>query len=296
MKLHQLIKSVIVTTSLFFIGAAQAAQTSKVIPYYGAEFYSDLGAGASGDALIQRIKTVLRSYHQTQANDLDKIVASCDGSQGKCYSHHAIGYNAARVWLMGGYYLKQDGSNYAVWDVYCNDYKDRGDFKGNAPAPGTIPNNTVVNVEHTWPQSRFTRKFPDDVQKSDLHHLFPADSKLNSIRGNNWFGEVTKDTVDLSNNGCPNSGSRYGVGSAGGEEIFEPPTAHKGHVARALFYFALRYDLHIDQEEEAILKKWNRENPVDEDEARRNNEIFKAQGNRNPFVDYPELADKIADF
>lgn len=293
--LSKLIKSVIVTTTLLFIGVAHAQQVSQTIPYYGEEFYRDLKSGASNDALILRIKTVLRSYHLVQANALDKIVTSCEDGQRGCYAHHAIGYNAARVWLMGGYYLKQDGNNgYAVWDVYCNEYRGRNEFRGGFPGPGSIPKNTVVNVEHTWPQSRFNRKFPDDLQKSDLHHLFPADAKLNGVRGNNWFGEVEKDTVFFEK--CPDSGSRYGIGSAGTDDIFEPPMAHKGHVARALFYFALRYDLHIDQEEEAILKKWNREHPVDEDEARRNNEIFKAQGNRNPFVDYPELAEKISDF
>lgn len=293
MKPTKLIKSVIVLTSLFIIGTAQAAQVSQTIPYYGDDFYNDLAKGVSNDALILRLKTVLRSYHQTQANGLDKIVASCADGDKTCYAHHAIGYNAARVWLMGGYYLKKDDNGYAVWDVYCNTYRGANDFRSNAPSPGTIPKNTVVNVEHTWPQSRFNRKFPDELQKSDLHHLFPADSKLNGVRGNNWFGEVTKDTQFFNN--CPSSGSRYGVGTLAGEEIFEPPQAHKGHVARSLMYFAIRYDMHIDADEEALLKKWNREYPVDEDEARRNNEIFKAQGNRNPFVDYPTLADQISD-
>ncbi|MDG0817800.1 endonuclease I family protein [Bdellovibrio svalbardensis] len=294
MMLSKLIKSVIVLTSLLFIGVAQAGQQSRVLPYYGQEFFADLKAGVRDEALAQRLKTVLRKMHQVQANSFDKIVDQCATGE-RCYAHRAIGYNGARVWLMGGYYLKQEGTNgYAVWDVYCNEYRGQSDFRGKGPSPGTIPNNTVVNIEHTWPQSRFNRAFNKEDQKSDLHHLFPADSKLNAIRGNNWFGEVTQDTMTFDK--CPNSGSRFGIGSAGSEDIFEPPMEHKGHVARALLYFAVRYDSKIDAEEEAILKKWNREHPVDEDEARRNNEIFKAQGNRNPFVDYPELADLISDF
>ena len=290
MKLTQLIKLVIVVTTLLSCYSAQAENVSQVVPYYGAEFYQDLKSGVTNDDLIKRIKTVLRSYHQSQTNGLDKILATCEGAG--CYSHHSIGYNAARVFLMGNFYLRTDqGNGYAVWDVYCNNYKTNADFKGGGPGPGRIPNNNVLNVEHTWPQSRFSRRHPDDQQKSDLHHLFPADSKLNAIRGNNWFGEVTRDTQVLK---CP--ASRTGVGSAGGAEIFEPPVEHKGHVARALMYFSVRYDLPIDSEEEAILKKWNHEHPVDETEARRNEVIFKTQGNRNPFVDFPELADSIADF
>lgn len=292
MKLKVLVNSMIIFISFLLGCGAKAGALSQVLPYYGADFYSDLQSGASDQSLVYRIKTVLRSFHQLQTNNLDKILSSCEG-QGRCYAHQTIGYAAARVWLMGGYYLKQDGDGYAVWDVYCNKYKGRDDFRRNEPSPGTVPSNLVVNVEHTWPQSRFNRRFSDEQQKSDLHHLFPADTKVNALRGNIWFGEVENETETLS---CPESGSRYGVGSAGTEEVFEPPMEHKGHVARALFYFSVRYDSPIPPEEEVILKKWNREHPVDEDELRRNDAIFKAQGNRNPFVDYPDLADRIADF
>lgn len=292
MKLTKLIKSVIVFTSLFFVGAANAAQVSQTIPYYGEEFYHDLATGVSNQDLATRIKTVLRSFHVPQEGALDQLATSCNGQKG-CYSHLKIGYGGARVWMMGKFYLTFDNTTktYAVKDMYCDNLKTGDDFRKDTPAPDKIPDNTIVNIEHTWPQSRFSRRFDKETQKSDLHHLFPTDSQLNAIRGNNWFGDVTTDTQTLK---C--KASRFGIGSAGTEEIFEPPQNHKGRVARALFYFSLRYDLPIYAEEEAILKKWNREHPVDEEEARRNNEIFAAQGNRNPFVDYPELAESIADF
>lgn len=292
MKLTKLIKSVIVFTSLFFVVAANAAQVSQTIPYYGEQFYHDLATGVSDKDLVTNVKAVLRSFHVPQEGGLDQLVTSCNAQKG-CYSHQKIGYGAARVWLMGKFYLTFDDAtkSYAVKDVYCDKLKTGDDFRKEEPTPNKIPDNTVINVEHTWPQSRFSRSFDKETQKSDLHHLFPTDSQLNAIRGNNWFGEVTTETQTLK---C--KASRFGIGSAGTEEIFEPPQNHKGRVARALFYFSLRYDLQISSEEEAILKKWNHENPVDEEEARRNNEIFAAQGNRNPFVDYPELADSISDF
>lgn len=291
MKLAKLIKSVIVFTSLFIVCAAQAGQSSQVISYYGDDFYRDLKSGVANENLQNRLKAVLRGYHMARAGQNDVIARSCQAGQGKCYTHTAIGYSAARVVLMGNLFLVKDGNSYAVRDVYCDKERTRADFRKSPPAPNAIPDNTVINVEHTWPQSRFTGKFPDDVQKSDLHHLFPTDSKINAIRGNNLFGEVSKDLIELD---CP--ASRFGLGSAGSEEVFEPPTDHKGNVARALFYFATRYDMSIDPREEAILRKWHREDPVDEDEMQRNNEIFKIQGNRNPFVDFPELVDKIVDF
>jgi endonuclease I len=78
--------------------------------------------------------------------------------------------------------------------------------------------------------------------------------------------------------------------------MFEPPETHKGNVARSLFYFSIRYGLRISPEEEAYLKMWNKQDPVDQEEMIRNNEIYKTQGSRNPFVDHPELADRIQDF
>ena len=42
-----------------------------------------------------------------------------------------------------------------------------------------------------------------------------------------------------------------------------------------------------------MLLEWNRLDPVDEWEMERNNETAKIQGNRNPFIDHPELADII---
>ncbi|RYZ68005.1 MAG: nuclease, partial [Proteobacteria bacterium] len=81
-----------------------------------------------------------------------------------------------------------------------------------------------------------------------------------------------------------------------GGHFFEPPDAHKGNVARALFYFSVRYNIKIDPIEENFLKAWNKADPVDQEESGRNEAIMKIQGNRNPFVDFPELADSIGDF
>lgn len=287
MRQLKLIKSVIVLIFLFpILGEARQSQN---IPYYGDDFYQDLKAGASNIQLRERLKSIFNSVHQVRANGNDVIAPK--NCKGECYQHSPTGYTAARVFLMGNFYLVKNGKEYSVHDVYCDKDLSRQDFKGAPPAPGRIPDNRVINVEHTWPQSRFTKRYSDEMQKSDLHHLFPTDSQLNSIRGNNIFGEVTQDLIDLK---CP--ASRFGVGSAGSEEVFEPPQDHKGNVARALFYFAVRYELPIDQKEEVILRKWHREDPIDQEELVRNEEIFKVQKTRNPFIDFPELVEKIANF
>ena len=90
--------------------------------------------------------------------------------------------------------------------------------------------------------------------------------------------------------------SRYGRIDEARKNGFEPPANHKGNVARALFYFSLRYDLRIKPYEEMVLRQWNILDPVDSEEVRRNTLIEKIQGNRNPFVDDSELVNLISDF
>lgn len=199
-------------------------------------------------------------------------------------NHHAIGYSQARKEMFGRIDLEQSGGKYFVHDKYCDI-----DISGSGVGPGKIPNNTQLNTEHTWPQSRFGGR-DRGFQKSDMHHLFPTDSEMNGTRGSNPFGEVTMPDKVLK---CPASASGR---NATGTRVFEPPMNHRGNVARALFYFSVRYGMKIDPTQESVLKKWNQQDPVDDEELDRNNEIEKSQGNRNPFIDSPELADRVSDF
>ena len=78
--------------------------------------------------------------------------------------------------------------------------------------------------------------------------------------------------------------------------FFEPMDVHKGNVARSILYFSIRYKMPIDNLQETFLKFWNLLDPVDAAEKARHEGIAKVQGNRNPFIDRPELALEIADF
>lgn len=252
------------------------------IPYYGDEFYSrpDL----KDQELVQLLNKILKSMHQPSMKGMDQIVDQCSPG-GKCFGHLSIGYNEAKKFVLSNYYIAQapDGS-YFMKDVYCEQ-----SYRSNAPGPSG--GAAGINTEHTWPQSHFTRRYSTEMQKSDLHHLFPTDSELNSARGNYPFGIVDKDLRPLK---CKTS--RYGLEKNSNQVVFEPPPSHRGNIARALFYFAVRYELKIGAVEETHLREWNKMDPVDPQEQDRNNQIFKLQGNRNPFIDMPELADRISDF
>lgn len=196
-------------------------------------------------------------------------------------------YREARKVLFGSIHLQSDEQGDFVVEVYC-----RKEIRGQV-GPGKIPNANNVNTEHTWPKSRFNKRESYQSQLTDLHHLYPTDSKANSTRSSWNFGEVASQRRDGVSN-C--EASRFGNAANSGNDAFEPPDEHKGNVARALFYFAVRYDLRIRDDEEFYLKTWNITDPVDEDEIRRNNIVESVQGNRNPFIDDSSLAELVADF
>lgn len=201
-------------------------------------------------------------------------------------NHRAVGYNPAKKFLFGQLHLIKGSEGYYVKDLYCEINYTKG------VGPGNLPDQNQLNCEHTWPQSKFTGAFPTEMQKSDMHHLFPTDSKANSTRGNFEFADVTENR-NLKN--CDSSKSGPSV-TSGGNTYFEPPTSHKGNVARALFYFSVRYKMPIGDAQEEFLRRWNQLDPVDDEEMARNSAIEKLQGNRNPFIDRPELIEQISNF
>ena len=146
-----------------------------------------------------------------------------------------------------------------------------------------------MNVEHSWPQSHFTSQFPKGFQKADLHILFPTDSKINSIRGNYPYG----DTVSTLEAPCQEA--VLGLNSSG-ERVFEPDDVIKGDMARAIFYFSVRYKSKVDKNQEMSLRQWHELDPPDAREIELNEQIFEIQKNRNPFIDNPEYVDQIDDF
>lgn len=221
---------------------------------------------------------------QTRDGNLMETLKRASGK-----SFKGLGYKKrAKKELYGNIHLESDSEGYFVRDVYC------GFIIRNNVGPNRIPNNNVMNTEHTWPQSKGAKREP---ARGDLHHLFPTDSPANSARGNHPFGEVNGE--DATRN-CPLSqrGSIINpqTGQSSGTFGFQPPKEHRGNVARAMFYVSARYGYRISSLEEFYLRKWHAEDPVDQEELTRNDGVQEVQGNRNPFVDFPQVVERISDF
>lgn len=202
----------------------------------------------------------------------------------------SLSYKAARVKMFNVIYLEKDEQGFFNKDVYCLTKHYRAGVAGEE-----IPDHTVFNTEHTWPQSRFNEQLNEEVQKTDLHHLFPTFSKINAERGNYPFANVGEQSARKLQ--CDISKLGKAVGGLGNNgTYFEPANEHKGNVARALFYFSTRYELAIDPTEEIFLKFWHLIDPVDALEKSRHEIISGIQKNRNAFIDNPELVLQISDF
>lgn len=141
------------------------------------------------------------------------------------------------------------------------------------------------NLEHVVPKSWFDGALP---MRDDLHHLFTESRQCNSDRSNLPLREVEGKATEL-----PCCGSRL-------NNVAFEPGGGKGEAARAILYFVTRHPgLLGDQEGEMdaadipTLLKWHKEYPVTDYERHRNETIQSIQGNRNPFIDHPELAEQV---
>ena len=70
----------------------------------------------------------------------------------------------------------------------------------------------------------------------------------------------------------------------------------RGDISRSLFYFSVRYDAPIEEDEENMLRRWHVDDPVDERERKRAAVIEQEQGNSNPFILDSSTVGRISDF
>jgi endonuclease I len=143
---------------------------------------------------------------------------------------------------------------------------------------------------------------------SDLHSLRAASWKVNSARGNKPYGECSP----LTDSTCSSPAHADAANdTAANPSLFQPPADVRGDLARSLFYMAARYDGTDANTEDlvlsacpetlayamgnlTVLRQWHVDDPVDDRELWRTDAVCsRYQGNRNPFIDFPELVEKV---
>ncbi len=205
-------------------------------------------------------------------------------------SHETFGYSSLWDYYPYTYYVLDNKEQ--VLDLYSNNVV-------------YFSNHSSMNKEHAVPKSWWggsTSSGPG----CDIFNVMPSNSKANSAKSNYPLGEISgKASYD---NGVTRIGESAIPGFSG--SVFEPIDEYKGDFARIYFYVATCYpDLSWDSNNakaftnstELTLKswiipmliEWHNSDPVDAGEIQRNEDIFKVQKNRNPFIDYPSLVEYI---
>jgi serine protease len=161
--------------------------------------------------------------------------------------------------------------------------------------------NDGWNREHIWPKSKGFKTKTSNYAYTDLHHLRPTDTSVNSSRGNK----------DFDNGGISH---KEAIGTRSDEDSWEPRDEIKGDVARMMFYMAVRYEGEGNKYDNYDLElvnytgteskskvdfdgkmgkldtllQWHILDPVDDAERERNERVYEIQKNRNPFIDNPQ--------
>ena len=195
--------------------------------------------------------------------------------------------------------------NGKVWDMYSNNSYN---FSNGAGA------TKGMNIEHSVPKSWWGDAYDETATpltrfkydgSYDLHHLTPSDAAANTAKSNYPLGEVDSPLFD-------NGVTKVGTGQANGRatNLFEPADEYKGDLARMYLYFVTCYQDYswkssalsmfaqnsyptLNAYGQSLLLKWHRQDPVSQKEIDRNNAVYSFQGNRNPFIDYPNMVEYI---
>jgi hypothetical protein len=235
-------------------------------------YYSSL-EGLSGAALKQALQDIIANPSVVRVHNYDDvwdILKTSDQNP----------ENSNQVWLIytetprSKIDLQLGNSNVGKWNrehIYC---QSRGGFSTGTDYLTPFSDGITI-----WTATTGANDIGAGV--CDAHHIRAVDGQENSSRNNRNYG------VDYNG------------------PIATPTTTWKGDVARACFYMAVRYDglnvVNGNPNENSIgqigdlatLLTWNQTDPRDDFEMNRNNYIYTWQVNRNPFIDYPNLADYI---
>ena len=208
-----------------------------------------------------------------------------------------LGYNNARDTMYSQIDIKDGNQLTGVYSGYTITLDPSQDPSTNAYEQG-------INCEHTWPQSMGADTEP---MKSDMHHLFPCKSNVNSSRGNDPFQDISDSDTDkwyrndyyietMPTQYIDEYAEKFNPPNQD-DETFEPREEQKGNTARAMFYF---YTIYVDVATENFwdiqketLISWHLNDLPDVTETNRSNMIASYQGNNNPYVIDPSLVGRV---
>lgn len=249
------------------------------------------------DTTRMSIGSMPGNYYQFAQGTADSTLKNHLGYIICCGKRYRYGSGTKKTWD-GFYYTDRDPETNEVLDMYSNNHRYFDPEKPTASVAG-------FDIEHMLPKSWWG----GDVNPAycDLFHLVPGDYSANRSKSNHAPG-IPADSSFNNGSFITGSGATYGL-----TRVFCPENKYKGDFARAYFYIAACYgdslvwlttgEPGVAMTNEGwqefqpwlrdLLLEWHRLDPVSEKELKRAIEVNKIQGNRNPFIDYPELVEYI---
>ena len=203
--------------------------------------------------------------------------------------------------------LNQSGYNYDnLRDNYKNVDRDLnkdgyiiGYYNGYSFS-GVWDSGKTWNREHTWPQSKGANDGID--MGHDMQSVRPARASINSSRGNDAYGEsdgyYDPNDIDIDN---PNY-KKTNLGSYRGDAarvimydylMYGEAGGHKNNYYNGNAQLLSKFGTSGLFESLHIMLKWHMQDPPSLTEMVRNDGAQNYQGNRNPLIDYPELAIQV---
>jgi len=237
-------------------------------------------------------------YYDNAIGKSDKALMTA--LEGIIYSHTELTY--AYMWTAFDYTDVGDDGYYI--DMYSNcKYNNQSDHTSGASYVGQ-----GINREHSFPKSWYNSETPT---YTDLFMLIPTDAYVNQRRSNYPYGVCSNG--ETYTNGSYTMLGKIGTSTYDGytSTVFEPDDEYKGDLARIYFYIVTCYNSNVSGWSSGqldyssngykafsdwsiqMLMEWHRADPVSEKELNRQEAAYKLQGNRNPYVDHPELAEYI---
>ena len=194
-----------------------------------------------------------------------------------------LSYNNARDVLYSEIDIDNNNKVYCIYTNYNVTLPSNVD-------PSTYLYENGMNCEHIWPQSMYEGTSP---MKSDMHHLRPCRSNVNSSRGNKPYNEINDNAtntwywLNIQSSNIPSSNiNEY---SETNSSYFEPREESKGDVARSIFYFYTIYENVANDNffntQKDVLYQWHIQDPPTNIEIDRTWAIAAYQNNiPNPFI------------
>ena len=197
---------------------------------------------------------------------------------------NVLSYNSARDVLYGDIEAElNDGQVFCIYTNYSINLP-------NGVDPSSYLYDNGIDCEHLWPQSMGASSSP---MKSDMHHLRPCRSNVNSSRGNKPYNEINDNAtntwywLNIQSSNIPSSNiNEY---SETNSSYFEPREESKGDVARSIFYFYTIYENVANDNffntQKDVLYQWHIQDPPTNIEIDRTWAIAAYQNNiPNPFI------------